>query len=126
MKKNKKQTEDKKIIMYASLLATIISIIILIICFVFNYPKTYVLGFILSFIVNIIGFIKSNHAIDKSLLEPENSKKTMIINNITNNLMYIAVLFVNIYFSCFNIICGLLGLFIVKIIVVFGYGFHKR
>jgi hypothetical protein len=125
MKNNKVNIEDKQIIKYASILALIISIIILVVCFIFNLPKTYVLGFIISFIVNIIGFIKSNYVIDKVLIEPENAKHKMIINNITNNLMYIIVLFINIYFSCFNIVCGVIGLFIIKSIVVFGYGFKK-
>ena len=125
MKKSNEKTEDKKIVLYASILALIISVVILVICFICNLQKTYVIGFILSYIVNVIGFLKSNYVIDKVLLEPDNSKKRLIINNITNNLMYLAVLFVNVYFSCFNIFCGLIGLFIIKSVVVFGYGFKK-
>ena len=125
MKKSNEKTEDKKIVLYASMLALIISVVILVICFICNLQKTYVIGFILSYIVNVIGFLKSNYVIDKVLLEPENAKYKMIINNITNNLMYIIVLFINIYFPCFNIVCGVIGLFIIKSIVLFGYGFKK-
>lgn len=126
MKKLNSLSEDKRIIIYSSFLALITSVIILTVCFIFNFPKTYVLGFLISYAVNIIGFVKSNYVIDKMLRErDEHPKVTSVINYITNNLMYLVVLFINIYFSCFSIVCGVIGLFMIKFVVVFGFGFKK-
>ncbi len=127
MKKLSNLAEDKRIIIYASCLALVTSLIILIICFIFNFRKTYVLGFILSYIVNVLGFIKSNYVIDKMLRErDEHPKRTSIINTITNNLMYSIVILINLFFPCFDFVCGLIGLFMIKLVVVFGFGFFNK
>lgn len=118
---------DKNIIRYSLFVALGIAITIVVLCLVFKWPLTYVLGFILSYIVNIIGFLKSNYFIDKILSrEKENPKKSMIINNLTNNLMYALVLLLNLFLDCFNVFIGLIGLLVIKIVVLFGYGFKTN
>lgn len=118
---------DKSIIRYSSYVALGMAIIIVVLCLIFEWPLTYVLGFISSYIVNVIGFLKSNYYIDKILSrEKENPKKSMIINNLTNNLMYALVLLLNLFLDCFNVFIGLIGLLIIKIVVLFGYGFKTN
>lgn len=118
---------DRRIIRYSLLVALGISIIIVILCLLFTWPLTYVIGFILSYGVNILGFLKSNYYIDQILSkEKENPKKSMIINNLTNNLMYALVLIVNLFLDCFNVFIGFIGLLVIKIVVIFGYGFKTK
>ncbi len=118
---------DKNIIRYSLFVALGIAILIAILCFIFSWPITYVIGFILCYIVNIIGFLKSNYCIDKILSrEKENPKKSMIINNLTNNLMYAGALLLNLFLDCFNVFIGLAGLLIIKLVVIFGYGFKTK
>lgn len=131
MKKNKiinKINEfDRNIIRYSLFVALGIMIVIAILCLIFNWPLTYLIGFILSYLVNILGFLKSNYVIDKILSsEYENPKKSMILNNLTNNLIYAAILVINLLFDCFNVFVGLVGLFVIKIVVIFGYGFNTK
>jgi hypothetical protein len=65
--------------------------------------------------------------IDKILSgEYENPKKSMVLNNLTNNLIYGVILCVNLFITCFNVFVGLVGLFIIKIVVLFGYGFKTK
>lgn len=124
---NKINEFDRNIIHYSLYLAIAIAIIIIILCLIFNWPLTYVLGFILSYIVNIIGFLKSNYVIDKILSgEYENPKKSMIVNNMTNNLIYAGVLLINLLFKFFNVFIGLIGLLVIKIVVIVGYGIIKN
>lgn len=114
---------DKNIIRYSLFLSLIMTIILIVLCIIFSWPLTYVLGFILCYIVNIVGFLKSNHCIDNVLSRVnENPKKSMIINNLTNNLMYAVVLLINLFFDCFNVFIGLIGLFVIKTVVIFKYG----
>ena len=118
---------DKNIIRYSFFVAIGIIIVIAILCLIFKWPLTYLIGFLISYMVNIIGFLKSNYVIDKILSrEYENPKKSMIINNLTNNLMYALVLVINLIFKCFNVFIGLVGLLVVKIVVIFGYGFGSK
>ena len=118
---------DKNIIRYSLFVALGIIIVITILCLIFDWPLTYLIGFLISYMVNILGFLKSNYVIDKILSgEYENHKKSMIINNLTNNLMYAGVLGINLAFSCFNVFVGLAGLLVIKIVVIFGYGFKTK
>ncbi len=118
---------DKNIIRYSFSVAIGIIVIITILCLIFKWPLTYLVGFIISYMVNIIGFLKSNYVIDKILSrEYENPKKSMILNNLTNNLMYALVLLINLVFKCFNVFVGVTGLLVIKIVVIFGYGFKTK
>ncbi|MBQ8292186.1 MAG: hypothetical protein IJX78_00100 [Bacilli bacterium] len=118
---------DKNIIRYSLFVALGIAILVVILCIIFHWPITYVIGFILSYIVNVIVFLKSNYYIDKILSrEKENPKKSMIINNLTNNLLQTGILLLNLLLDCFNVFVGLVGLLIIKIVVIFGYGFKKK
>ena len=118
---------DKNIIRYSFFLALFFSIVIVVLCIIFHWPLTYVLGFFLSYGVNIIGFLKSNYVIDKILSgEYDNPKKSMVLNNLTNNLMYAGILIINLFFKCFNVFVGLVGLLVIKIVVIFGYGIKNK
>lgn len=118
---------DRKIIRHSLYVALGIVIIIVTLCLIFKWPLTYVLGFILSYGVNIITFLKSNSYIDKILnREDENPKKGGVLNSFTNNLMYALVLLVNLLLDCFNVFIGLIGLFVIKIVVIFEYGFKSE
>lgn len=120
---NKINEFDKNIIRYSFFVALGIMVIITVLCLIFEWPLTYLIGFSLSYLVNIIGFLKSNYVIDKILSgEYENPKKSMILNNLTNNLIYALVLIINLLFKCFNVFVGLSGLLVIKIVVIFGYG----
>lgn len=120
---NKINEFDKNIIRYSFFVALGIMVIITVLCLIFKWPLTYLIGFSLSYLVNIIGFLKSNYVIDKILSgEYENPKKSMILNNLTNNLIYALVLIINLLFKCFNVFVGLSGLLVIKIVVIFGYG----
>ena len=124
---NKINEFDRKIIYYSLFVALAVSIVITILCLVFSWPLTYLIGFILSYLVNIVCFLKSNYVIDKILSgEYENPKKSMVLNNLTNNLIYGVILCVNLFITCFNVFVGLVGLFIIKIVVIFGYGFKTK
>lgn len=118
---------DRSILRYSFFLASIVIMILIVLCIIFSWPLTYVLGFILCYGVNIIGFLKSNRCIDNILSRVnENPKKSMIINNLTNNLMYAGVLIINLFLECFNVFIGLIGLLIIKTVVIFKYGLKTK
>lgn len=124
---NKINQFDRDIIRYSIFVSLGIAIIITILCLIFNWPLTYLIGFILSYMVNIVVFLKSNYVIDRILSgEYTNPKKSMILNNLTNNLIYALVLCINLFFSSFNVFVGLVGLLVIKIVVIFGYGFKTK
>ncbi len=115
----KKYKEENQILIYACILATIIFVILLVVNLLFSQPLTYAIGFLLCFVVGAFGFLKSNYVITRvvygSFLNPS---KALIINSITNNLLYFAILLATAYFKCFHILFACGGLFIIKIVVI--------
>lgn len=116
----KKYSEEVFLIIKGAFLCLTLTIIFGVCSIFIEWIKfTFIFSLIMGFLTNVLCFQKTNYFITRILNgEFTNPKKVMIINVLTNYLIYAIILILNIYFSFFSIIFTIIGIFIIKTIIV--------
>lgn len=120
--------EDKKILKHAIIVSLILSIIATIPTFFLDWWK---FGFGISILIgslsSIISYLNLVFVTYKvTSFEFDNPKKSFVINNMLNLIIYALALILTVLIDVFNIFLCLVGILILKLVIVINCGLIKK
>lgn len=115
--------DDIKVIKISILVGLILFAISIILSLVFEWWKyTWGLSILIGDIVSIICYIKIVHVTtNMTNFIYLNPKKVLILNNLTNYLLYLSVLLISVLIKVFNVFLCFIGIMILKIVIYIKY-----